>query len=211
MWRINASNSYFQVPKSVSDIPIWNFDGSSCYQVFLLSLLLCFFCFSHILHPDVSASASHFVHLPGWGQQLRHLSPPCEDVQGSIQGRSQYHGRSQMTNAREMANAISGDVRNLQVQQGADGEQQQKSMQWGVTIIIEMVSKSNIARGTTDPGYCLFNLSIALVAKMATRWNICIIANLATRWRNLYYLQYLPPDGTICISCKFDHKMAPLA
>ena len=27
----------------------------------------------------------------------------------------------------------------------------------------------NIARGTTDPGYCLFNLSIALVAKMATR------------------------------------------
>ena len=46
-----------------------------------------------------------------------------------------------MTNAREMANAISGDVRNLQVQQGANGEQQQKSMQRGVTIIIEMVSK----------------------------------------------------------------------
>ena len=34
---------------------------------------------------------------------------------------------------------------------------------------------------------------------------------LTCRWRHLHYLQNCPPDGAICISCKFGQQMAPLA
>ena len=56
----------------------------------------------------------------------------------------------------------------------------------------------NIARGTTDPGYCQ-------VAQFA------LVAKLSARWRHLHYFQIWPPDGATCIGCKFGHKMAPLA
>ena len=93
------------MPKSVSDLPIWNYDGSSCYQVSLLSLLLCisfsvtfsiknFLIWQCCILLAFSVSASHFIELLGGGKQFGHLSPPCEDVQGSIQGWPQYHGRS---------------------------------------------------------------------------------------------------------------------
>ena len=38
-----------------------------------------------------------------------------------------------------------------------------------------------------------------------------LVPNLATRWPHLHKLQIWPPDGAICISCKFGHQMAPLA
>ena len=37
-----------------------------------------------------------------------------------------------------------------------------------------------------------------------------LVPSLATRWCYLHYLQNCPPDGAICISCKFGHQMAPL-
>ena len=40
---------------------------------------------------------------------------------------------------------------------------------------------------------------------------LTLVANLATIWRHLHKLQIWPPDGTICISCKFGHQMTPLA
>ena len=98
----------------------------------------------------------------------------------------------------------------------------------------------NIARGTTDPGYCHFNyllsfqlkisigsnfdhqvVQFALVAKLSKRWRHlhkfqiwppdALVANLATRWRHLHKFQIWPPDGATCIGCKFGHQMAPLA
>ena len=33
--------------------------------------------------------------------------------------------------------------------------------------------------------------------------------NLATTWHLLHYLQFWPPDGATCISCKFGHQLAP--
>ena len=38
-----------------------------------------------------------------------------------------------------------------------------------------------------------------------------LVLILTTMWRYLLQLQIWPPDGTTCISCKFDHQMAPLA
>ena len=40
------------------------------------------------------------------------------------------------------ANAITGDVRSVQVQQGANGDKQQESLQRGAQLIKEMFSKS---------------------------------------------------------------------
>ena len=52
----------------------------------------------------------------------------------------------------------------------------------------------NIARGTTDPGYWLFNLSYL---SSSIKWH-------------LHWLQIWPPDWDTCISSKFVHQMAPL-
>ena len=40
---------------------------------------------------------------------------------------------------------------------------------------------------------------------------LALVANLTTRWHYLHKLQIWPPDGAICISCKFGHQMMPLA
>ena len=42
----------------------------------------------------------------------------------------------------DLANLISGDVRGLQVQQGANRDQQQESMQRGIQLIMEIVWKT---------------------------------------------------------------------
>ena len=64
---------------------------------------------------------------------------------------------------------------------------------------------TNIARGTTDPGYCLINLSYLSSLKLA------LVPILITRWRNLHWLQNYPPDGATCMSCKFGHQLVLLA
>ena len=54
IWKVNLNS---QVPKSVSDLPIWNYDGSSCYQVDFVrcsSLFWAIFCF--FLLPSSSLS-----------------------------------------------------------------------------------------------------------------------------------------------------------
>ena len=43
----------------------------------------------------------------------------------------------------DIANAIPGDVRGLQVQQGANRDKQQESMQRGIQHIINMVSSKS--------------------------------------------------------------------
>ena len=88
-------------------------------------------------------------------------------------------------------------------------------------LVTAWIITRNIARGTTDPGYWLFNLSYVI---SPAKYNACIgsklgqhvmqlelVPSLATRWCYLHYLQNCPPDGAICISCKFGHQMAPLA
>ena len=91
---------------------------------------------------------------PGWGQQLGHVPAPCKDVQGSFQGRPQHHGGTnrhknktktklgskRLEEKQNLTHRLSkfvhtcpilGDVRDVQVQQGADWDQQQESLQWG--------------------------------------------------------------------------------
>ena len=67
----------------------------------------------------------------------------------------------------------------------------------GAEILIDFFGSENIniARGTTDPGYSILNLSY-LSIKIE-----CY----------LHWLKIWPPDGATCISCKFGHQMAPLA
>ena len=64
----------------------------------------------------------------------------------------------------------------------------------------------NIARGTTDPGYCLFYLSY-----LSSDEELALVPILITRWRNLHWLQNCPPDGVTCISSKLDHQVESLA
>ena len=93
----------------------------------------------------------HLCLSSGWGQQLGHVPAPCKDVQGSFQGRPQHHGGTNrhknktktkpgFKRLEEKQNLthrpskfvhpcpILGDVRDVQVQQGADGDQQQESL-----------------------------------------------------------------------------------
>ena len=70
---------------------------------------------------------------------------------------------------------------------------------------LSRIRNENIARGTTDPGYYLFNLSYLSSLKLA------LVPILITRWRNLHWLQNCPPDGATCISSKLDHQVESLA
>ena len=38
---------------------------------------------------------------------------------------------------------------------------------------------------------------------------LALVPNLATKWYHLHQLQIWPPDCATCITCKFDHQMAP--
>ena len=79
----------------------------------------------------------------------------------------------------------------------------------------------NIARGTTDPGYWLFNLSyLSSLIEWHLHWfqigqlyvvPLVSFQNLTTRWRHQHWFQIWPPGGATCISYKFGHQMAPLA
>ena len=78
-------------------------------------------------------------------------------------------------------------------------------------------SHKNIARGTTDPGYRVYNLNylfdyIEFVFILA----LVIVQNLTTRWCHQNWFQIWPTCnairiGSTCISCKFGHQMAPPA
>ena len=66
----------------------------------------------------------------------------------------------------------------------------------------------NIARGTTDPGYWVFNLNY-LVDHIKF---VCILDNSSFRlnclgplWYHLNWLQIWPPDDATCIDYKFSH------
>ena len=65
--------------------------------------------------------------------------------------------------------------------------------------------QKNIARGTTDPGYCLFKLELSL--QLIKTLPLALIPNLATKWHHLHQLQIWPT----CMTCKFDHQIAPPA
>ena len=146
IWKVNLNS---QVPKTISDLPIWNYDGSSCYQVDFVR------CSSLFWAIFVSFCCLHHLCLSsGWGQQLGHVPTPCQDVQGSFQGRPQHHGGTNRQKNKTKTKPgfkrlkdkqnlthrpskfchtcpILGDVRDVQVQQGADWDQQQESLQWG--------------------------------------------------------------------------------
>ena len=86
-------------------------------------------------------------------------------------------------------------------------------------LLIETVQK-NIARGTTDPGYRVYNLSylsswIECHFLWFQIWPIVCgstcISNFTTRWCHQNWFQIWPTGGATCISSQFDHQMAPLA
>ena len=84
----------------------------------------------------------------------------------------------------------------------------EKCLSWSNTCVRHRFPAclyKNIARGTMDPGYCLFNLSYLSSLKLA------LVPILITRWGNLHWLQNCPPDGATCISSKLDHQVESLA
>ena len=48
-------------------------------------------------------------------------------------------------------------------------------------------------------------------AQQTQKLTLWLGLNLLTLWHHFHQLQIWPPDGATCISCKFDHQMAPLA
>ena len=61
IWNVNLNS---QVPKSISDLPIWNYDGSSCYQVDVVWCSSLFWAFGQVF---VSFCCLHYLCFsPGW-------------------------------------------------------------------------------------------------------------------------------------------------
>ena len=68
---------------------------------------------------------------------------------------------------------------------------------------------TNIARGTTNPGYKVYNLRYLFNVYHAVV-QLTLIPNLATNWCHLHWLQIKPPDGAAYIGSKFSKHVVPL-
>ena len=71
------------------------------------------------------------------------------------------------------------------------------------------VLQQNIARGTTDPGYKVYNLNY-LFNFYHDVVQLTLIPNLATNWRHLHWLQIQPPDGAAYIGSRFSQHVVSL-
>ena len=87
-------------------------------------------------------------------------------------------------------------------------------------LLIETVQK-NIARGTTDPGYRVYNLSyLSSWIECHLYWSkfgqmyvvpLVLVQNLTTRWCHQNWFQIWPTCNAISIGSNFDPQVALLA
>ena len=142
IWKVNLNS---QVPKTISDLPIWNYDGSSCYQVDFVrcsSLLWAIFLFLFVafitfVFPQAEGSNSDTYLHP-----VKMYKDPFRGGHNIMVGQEQNKNKTWFRETRRKTKPnrpskfvhtcpILGDVRDVQVQQGADWDQQQESLQWG--------------------------------------------------------------------------------